>query len=238
MDTWATSSLTPADRRRLGATTPTCSPARSRWTCGRRVPRSSAPGCSTPSCARTSSTTRCRGPTRRSTAGSSTPTARRCRRARATWSRRWPLLEQHGADAVRYWAASGRPGTDTAVDEGQMKVGRRLAIKLLNASKFALGVIGDDGPDRRRDHRAARPVDARGARRRSSPTPPRRSTAYDYARALERTERFFWGFCDDYLELVKHRAYGTVGRRRGSRAALRVRARHAAAPVRAAPAVT
>ena len=30
-----------------------------------------------------------------------------------------PLIENHGADAVRYWAASGRPGTDTAIDEGR-----------------------------------------------------------------------------------------------------------------------
>jgi valyl-tRNA synthetase len=49
------------------------------------------------------------------------------------------VVKEHSADAVRYWAASGRLGTDAAYDIGQMKVGRRLAIKLLNASKFALG---------------------------------------------------------------------------------------------------
>ena len=126
-----------------------------------------------------------------------------------------PLLEQYGADAVRYWAASGRPGTDTAFDEGQMKIGRRLAIKLLNASQFVLaaGMAGDDGADgaaggRRRGHRdrSTGPCWRRLAELVDEATDA--FEAYDYARALERTEAFFWSFCDDYVELVKSRAYG------------------------------
>ena len=117
------------------------------------------------------------------------------------------LLEEHGSDGVRYWAASGRPGTDTAFDPGQMKVGRRLAIKLLNASKFVLAKPEPHGAGDRRGR--SRPADdARAARPRLD-----RATleAYNYARVLERTETFFWSFCDDYLELVKGRRYGDQG---------------------------
>ncbi|HEV8397087.1 MAG TPA: valine--tRNA ligase [Vicinamibacterales bacterium] len=116
------------------------------------------------------------------------------------------LLEEHGSDGVRYWAASGRPGTDTAFDPAQMKVGRRLSIKLLNASRFALLQAEPRGP-------ISEPLD-RGMLTQLSrlvADATESLDAYDYARVLERTESFFWGFCDDYLEMVKARRYGDFG---------------------------
>jgi valyl-tRNA synthetase len=113
------------------------------------------------------------------------------------------LLEEHGADAVRYWAASGRPGTDTAFDSQQMKVGRRLAVKLLNASKFALSDLPPAGESL--THPLDRAVVARLAKVVADATAS--FEEYDYARALQRTEEFFWWFCDYYLELVKGRRY-------------------------------
>jgi valyl-tRNA synthetase len=119
-----------------------------------------------------------------------------------------PLLEEYGSDAVRYWACNGRPGTDTALDMGVMKIGRRLAIKMLNASKFALGRLGDGVTPGTEAVQA--PLDrallARLAALVTAATDAHDS--FDYARALELTESFFWSFCDDYVELVKARAYG------------------------------
>jgi valyl-tRNA synthetase len=176
------------------------------------------------------------------------------------------LLERYGSDAVRYWAASARLGTDTAFDEGQMRIGRKLAIKILNVSRFVLQAAGDlsgisavgagveardganAGAEAEADPGGAGPAaDPAGAGAGASPVTPEgahrapagpepldaavlaalshlieeATTAfeeYDHARALERTEAFFWAFCDNYVELVKSRAYGTLGEDRATSA--------------------
>jgi valyl-tRNA synthetase len=131
------------------------------------------------------------------------------------------LLEQHGSDAVRYWAASARLGTDAAFDEGQMKNGRRLAMKVLNASKF---VLGASGISTAADTSLEAGITAAAHVTSAPVTEPldksmlaglaaviEASTfaleAYDHTRALEAAEAYFWTFCDDYVELVKERAY-------------------------------
>ena len=121
------------------------------------------------------------------------------------------ILDKYGADAVRWRAAMARPGLDSPFDETQMKVGRRLAMKVLNASKFVLGGVGADRAGPLRGHRAGRLRPARPARRPSSARRPTAFEAYDYTTALEAAEKFFWEFCDDYLELVKERAYAEDG---------------------------
>jgi valyl-tRNA synthetase len=115
-----------------------------------------------------------------------------------------PILEQYGPDAVRYWAARGRPGVDTSIDESQIKVGRRLVIKLLNAAKFVLSVADQvSEPD------VLDPLD-RSLLFNLNKTVISATThleEYDYTRALEAAEDFFWNFCDNYIEIVKQRAY-------------------------------
>jgi valyl-tRNA synthetase len=119
-----------------------------------------------------------------------------------------PILEQYGADSARYWAACGRPGTDTVFDEGQMKIGRRLAIKVLNASKFVLGRLEGASAPGPSDVGELLDLDFLAMLRQLIGEATQSFDNYDYARALERIESFFWSFCDNYVELVKIRAYG------------------------------
>ena len=116
------------------------------------------------------------------------------------------LLEEHGSDAVRYWAAKGGPGVDTAFEPGQMKVGRRLAIKLLNASKFVLMKDAPVGPITE-----AYDLAMLAALRQVVSEVTKSLEGFDYAAALRTAESFFWSFCDDYVEMVKRRRMADDG---------------------------
>jgi len=117
-----------------------------------------------------------------------------------------PLIEEFGSEAVRYWACNGRPGVDTAVDTGVMKIGRRLAIKILNGARFAIGFTDADIDPSAITQPLDRSMLAGLAETVSQATGAFED--YDYARALEAAERSFWAWTDDYVELVKTRAYG------------------------------
>ncbi|WP_407071688.1 valine--tRNA ligase [Acidithrix ferrooxidans] len=122
-----------------------------------------------------------------------------------------PLIEKHGADALRYWAANGRPGVDTAADENSMKIGRRLAIKVLNASKFALAIAASELDVQGVSEVELSPIDEAVIRDLEGvvANATKSLDSLDHTRGLEATETFFWSFCDNYLELIKIRAYGT-----------------------------
>lgn len=128
------------------------------------------------------------------------------------------ILEKHGSDAVRYWAASSKLGTDAAFDPQnptQIKIGRRLAIKLLNAAKF---ILGFDAPASLDLDRVTSPLDRSMLHNLAGVVADATAALenYEHSRALEIVEPFFWTFCDDYLELVKERAYGEAGEEQAS----------------------
>jgi valyl-tRNA synthetase len=116
------------------------------------------------------------------------------------------LLQEYGSDGVRYWAARGGPGVDTAFDVGQMKIGRKLAMKVLNVSKFVLS-------GEQREGAVSEPLD-RGMLQNLAALVDEATAEldhYEYARALAKIESFFWDFCDNYVEAAKSRKYGDFG---------------------------
>jgi valyl-tRNA synthetase len=130
------------------------------------------------------------------------------------------LVGEYGADGLRYWACRGALGVDTAIDPAQMRVGRRLAIKLLNVSKFVLGL----GAETTADAAVTEPVDRAVLAQLATVVDAATSAfeRYQYHQALDKTETFFWRFCDDYVELVKARAYGEGSEAQSARRSLSI----------------
>ena len=113
-----------------------------------------------------------------------------------------PLIDQHGADAVRYWSANGRLGNDMAFDQSVFSVGAKLVTKLYNAGKFVLMQSAQRGQITRELDRAF-VADLTALAQRCTTLFER----YEFANALQATNEFFWSaFADNYIELVKRRA--------------------------------
>lgn len=129
------------------------------------------------------------------------------------------LIARHGADAVRYWACSGSVGADQPINEATMQQGARLANKLWSAARLIDGAADRGLRIESRQGEAAQssildfhlwPADRAllAWLQRLVERATASFKAYEYAAALEATERFFWGtFCDNYLEWVKSRLY-------------------------------
>ena len=112
------------------------------------------------------------------------------------------LLDDFGADAVRYWAARARLGADTTFDDKMFAIGKRLVTKLFNAGKFVLAQEGPRGAVAKELDRAF-VAELRDLVRRATAA----FDEFEYSKALEDAEAFFWShFTDNYLELVKQRA--------------------------------
>lgn len=128
------------------------------------------------------------------------------------------LIEEKGTDAVRYWASTSRLGTDTAFSEDLLKIGRKLVNKLWNASQFASLNL-----DKLQGTPSTATQDAKSgiiseqldlwilSRLNIAVTKATKAfEEFEYCDARVAIEDFFWNdFCDNYLELVKARAYGT-----------------------------
>ena len=226
----------PADRREVGGRPGPVRPGLSRWTCAPRPTTSSGPGCSPPSSVPTWSSTRLPWSDAAISGWILDPDRKKMSKSKGNVVTPMALLEQYGSDAVRYWAASARPGHRHRVRRGPDA--HRAQAGHQDPQRLALRPGAGVGRPGRRDRRRPRPGLGRGgagdrhraARRvllaalgRLVDEATAAFEGYDYARALERTEAFFWSFCDDYVELVKSRAYGTLGddRARPARAALR-----------------
>ena len=121
------------------------------------------------------------------------------------------LLDTYGADSVRYWASRARMGVDTAFEEQIMAQGKKLVNKIFNANKFVLNIVSQSALKEEPNYAQyiQTPMDKSWMKKLSETVAfaTKAFNQHDYAAALEATESRFWDFCDNYLEIVKSRAY-------------------------------
>jgi len=117
------------------------------------------------------------------------------------------LLEEYSSDAIRYWSAKAKLGSDTAFEESVFSIGKKLVTKLFNASKFVMMQIQEFSDLSSAD--ITQPIDKAYADelRQLIEISTKQFEKFEYASVLEKTETSFWQFCDHYIELVKGRAY-------------------------------
>lgn len=118
------------------------------------------------------------------------------------------LFDEYSCDAIRYWAARGRLGADTAVDYGVFKVGQKLTTKLKNAVKFVVSVVDDaEFAFTKNDIQNQTDISFLSYLSSKVADATKAFDTFDYTSALAKFEEAFWFFCDHYIELVKSRAY-------------------------------
>lgn len=116
------------------------------------------------------------------------------------------LIEQYSADVIRYWAGSGRLGTDIVYSEETLQRGRKLVNKLWNVAKFIEMHLTDYQEKELEDFEY---IDKwiLGSFEEMEKGFLKYLEEYEVGLALNTLEKFFWNFCDNYIEIVKHRLY-------------------------------
>ncbi len=116
------------------------------------------------------------------------------------------LIKQYSADVIRYWAGSGRLGTDMVFSEETLLRGRKLVNKLWNVSKFIEMHLSDYEDKEFNDYEY---IDKwiLGKYQEMESGFLKYLDEYEVGLALNHLEKFFWNFCDNYIEIVKHRLY-------------------------------
>lgn len=120
------------------------------------------------------------------------------------------LIETHSADAIRYWSANGKLGTDTFFSDEELKISKKFINKLYNAAKFAIMQLEDFEKPDACDKVNLLPVDRWILQRVNETTKKATSLLNDYeiGQARHEIDNLFWkDFCDYYIEMAKERLY-------------------------------